>query len=205
MSLIIGLTGGIGMGKSTISHMFEDAGIPVIDTESITHNLYKRGTKSYIQIVKHFGREILNPDRTINRGKLGAIVFKDKIERAFLNKILHPKIKQLAVEQILDLDSSIIVMDVPLLFEANFEDVVDKILVVYTTPEVQIERICKRNPKFTPEMAKLRVDAQMHIDKKKTKADYLIDNSGSLEKLEEQFETLLELLDKEVDDNESLY
>ena len=181
MSLIIGLTGGIGMGKSTISHMFEDAGIPVIDTDSITHNLYKRGTKSYIQIVKHFGREILNPDRTINRGKLGAIVFKDKIERAFLNKILHPKIKP------------------------HFEGVVYKILRVYTTPEVQIERICKRNPKFTPEMAKLRVDAQMHIDKKKAKADYLIDNSGSLEKLEEQFETLLELLDKEVDDNESLY
>lgn len=202
MSMIIGLTGGIGMGKSTVSQMFEDAGIPVIDTDVITHELLKRGTKCYREIIKAFGRPILNADYTINRQNLARIVFKDPEKRRLLEKIVHPKVKQAACEQILELDCSLIVIDVPLLFEAKFDNIVDKVLVVFTSEETQIKRICARNKHMTPEMAKARINAQMNISEKISRADYLLENSSTKEDLQRKFDELLERIDKEVDMNE---
>ncbi len=200
MSIIIGLTGGIGMGKSTVSNMFEEAGIPVIDADAITLQLQAKGKKCYNEIVKHFGLGILKENREIDRGKLAAIVFKDQDERAILNKIIHPRVRQVAMEQLLDLDDSIIVIDVPLLFEAKFDELVDKIMVVFTSEEIQIERICKRNKKMTPELAKLRINAQLSISEKIKEADYLIDNSGTIDDLQRKFDKLIDQLDKEVDE-----
>lgn len=197
--MIIGLTGGIGMGKSTVARMFEDAGIPVIDTDQISHNLLNRGTRCYRETVRAFGRQILNPDWTINRQKLAAIIFKDKGQRAMLEKIIHPRVKQKAMEEFIELDCNLVVMDVPLLFEAKFDYLVDKVLVVFTSEEVQIERICKRNKNFTPEMAKARIKAQAPIADKISRADYLIENSGSIDDLQRKFNDLLERIDKEVD------
>lgn len=204
MSMVVGLTGGIGMGKSTVAAMFEDAGIPVIDTDKITYQLEAKGQKCYMEIVKNFGREILKETGEIDRGKLAAIVFKDPVKKAILEKILHPRVKATAVETLLDLDDSIIIIDVPLLFESHFDDIVEKVIVVFTSEEVQIERICGRNKKMTPELAKLRINAQMKISEKIKRADYLIENSGSLEDLQRKFDDLLEKLDKEADKREQI-
>ena len=201
MGMIIGLTGGMGMGKSTVSAMSEDAGLPVIDTDAICHDLQKRGTKCYKEIVKAFGRSILNPDYTINRGKLRNIVFKDKGQKALLEKILHPRIKQVAMEQYIELDCNLVVIDAPLLFEAGFDDIVTKVLVVFTSDEIQMERVLKRNPKLTPEIVKAFVKSQMSISDKISRADYLIENSGTIEDLQRKFDDLLEKIDKEVDEN----
>ena len=142
----------------------------------------------------------MNPDYTINRGKLRNIVFKDKGQKALLEKILHPRIKQVAMEQFIELDCNLVVIDAPLLFEAGFDDIVTKVLVVFTSDEIQMERVLKRNPKLTPEIVKAFVKSQMSISDKISRADYLIENSGTLEDLQRKFDDLLEKLDKEVDE-----
>jgi len=179
---VIGLTGGIASGKSTVSKALAELGATVIDGDEIAHRLMEPHQPVWEDIVNKFGREILNPDLAIDRAKLGKIVFDDPEQMATLNRISRPRI----IESIKnELDSikearpdSVIVLDVPLLYEARLDKLSDQVWVVWIDRETQIKRLMERN-KYTREEAVKRIDSQMSLDEKKRRADVVIDNSGS--------------------------
>lgn len=196
MALIVGLTGGIASGKSTVSNLMKELGITVIDADIEARLAVEPGEKAYRQIVEHFGREILLEDGNINRAKLGEIIFNQEEERMTLNGMVHPAVKErmnrkkeAAIEQ----GDSIIVMDIPLLFESELTDLVDQIIVVYVDAHVQLERLMKRN-QYTEAEALARIGSQMPLKEKITRSDFIIDNNGSLEQTEKQLCTILNQL-----------
>lgn len=197
MTRIIGLTGGIASGKSTVSTMFKEAGIPIIDTDQIAHDLYQKGTTVYDAIVTHFSSDILLTDQSINRKKLGQIIFANKTKRDVLNQIVHPEVYHVVdaeIERYKELDKPIVVVDVPLLFETGYDNECDATVVVYTTYENQIQRLMSRD-QINEEYAKLKIDAQLSLDTKKEQATYVIDNSFSILDTKRDFNHVLEQLE----------
>jgi len=193
MAFIIGLTGGIASGKSTVAKMFRELRIPVIDADEIAREVVQVGEEAYSQIVKQFGEEILQVDKTIDRQKLGAIVFNDKKKRGLLNSIVHPAVRQRMMEQkerYITSGENTVVLDIPLLFESNLAHLVDKIIVVYVDDHTQLERLMARNG-FSKEEAQVRIQAQMPLREKAAKADAVIDNNGSIEQTKEQLLNIL--------------
>lgn len=196
--MIIGLTGGIATGKSTVSRMLKETGIPVIDADAIAKEVVKPGETAYKKIMKHFGAGILHEDQTINRDKLGSIIFNDPGEREILNGIVHPEVRKemsSQAEQLIKEQFPIVVMDIPLLIESNLFHLVDKVVLVYAPEHVQLARLMERNS-YSEEEALSRISAQTSIEKKKNYSDYVIDNSGSLAETEHQLEVLLQALRK---------
>ena len=182
MALIIGLTGSIGTGKSTVSKMFQQLNIPVVDADIIAREVVEPNKLAYKAIVEAFGQEILLKDETIDRKKLGSIIFSDDEKRKTLNAIIHPAIRQEMLRQkeaYISEGHDCVVLDIPLLFESKLEHYVDKILVVYVEPEVQLQRILKRD-NTKAEDAKQRINSQISITKKRDLADAIIDNNGSV-------------------------
>lgn len=188
MALIIGLTGGIASGKSTVSNMLKELNIPVIDADLESRYAVEPGEEAYDQIIDHFGKSILLDDGSINRAKLGEIIFNNEEERMVLNSIVHPAVrKRMAMkqEEAEKQGESIIILDIPLLFESKLTNTVDKILLVYVEEEVQLNRLMKRNG-YTKEEAQARIQSQMPLKEKKKLADYVINNNGSIEQTKEQ-------------------
>jgi dephospho-CoA kinase len=197
MALIIGLTGGIASGKSTVARMLLELGIPVIDADQIAREVVEIGEDAYLQIVEKFGEEILQADKTIDRAKLGAIVFNDEEKRKLLNSIVHPAVRQKMLEQkeqYVKKGEKNIVLDIPLLFESNLTYLVDKILVVYVDDHIQLERLMERNC-FSKEEAEARIKAQLPLKEKAAKADAVIDNNGTIEQTKEQLLNILKQWD----------
>ena len=193
MSLVIGLTGGIASGKSTISAMFTDMGITVIDADIEARLAVEPGEKAYNDIVSHFGDEILEEDRTINRPKLGEIIFNNEEKRMRLNSIVHPAVRERMAqkrEKAEDADEKAVVLDIPLLFESKLTGLVEKIIVVYVDEQTQLERLMKRNG-FSEEEASSRIRSQMPLKDKVGLADAVIDNSGSIEESKQQLMNIL--------------
>jgi dephospho-CoA kinase len=193
MTMIIGLTGGIASGKSTVSEMLKKRGIPVIDADLIAREVVEVGKKAYTEIVNAFGKEILNEDLTINRARLGSIVFQNEDKREKLNSIVHPEVRlemKRRQEQLISEGAKAVVLDIPLLFESNLKHLVDKVIVVYTEEKNQLERLMKRN-NFSKEEALSRINAQMPLKEKVKFADAVINNDGTLEKTEQQLENIL--------------
>lgn len=192
MQITLGLTGGIASGKSTIANMFKDKGVPVIDTDIIARQVVEKGTVGLEQITQTFGKEILNEDGTLNRKKLGSIIFQDAHQRDSLNKIMQPLIQEEMIKQrdvYLANNERIVVLDIPLLYEGNLEHTVNQILVVYVDKETQLKRLMDRN-KLTEKEARDRISSQLPLEKKKERADLIIDNTGDLDASREQFEKL---------------
>nr|WP_148434695.1 dephospho-CoA kinase [Gracilibacillus massiliensis] len=192
--LIIGLTGNIATGKSTISNMIQEKySIPVIDADKVAREVVEPGEKALQTIAETFGEGILLEDGTLNRKHLGEIIFQDKTKREKLNAIVHPAVR-VRMEQkkkmFLQQGHNFIVLDIPLLFENDLTYLVDKTIVVYTTEDIQLKRLMERN-QFTEKEAQNRMNAQMDIDNKRAKADAVIDNSGTIESSAEQLDTLL--------------
>ncbi|PIA44458.1 hypothetical protein AQUCO_01700215v1 [Aquilegia coerulea] len=186
---IVGLTGGIASGKSTVSNLFKSNGIPVVDADLIARDVLKKGTGGWRRVVDAFGRDILQDDGEVDRAKLGQIVFSDPAKRQLLNRLLAPFISSGMFWEVFKLwikGSKVIVLDVPLLFEAKLDRWTKPIIVVWVDPETQLQRLMARD-EISEEQAKNRINAQIPLDWKKTKADIVIDNSGSLEALHEQF------------------
>lgn len=191
--MIIGLTGGISSGKSTVAKMFAELGIPVVDADRIAREVVEPGEEAYEKIVVHFGADILNEDRTINRKKLGAIIFNNEEERKVLNSIVHPAVRKKMLEQkerYLQEGYEHVVLDIPLLFENKLTHFVDKTLLVYVDEDVQLARLMARD-KLTKEEAQSRIKAQMPLIEKKKLSDEVIDNNESLEKTEQQLRDIL--------------
>lgn len=193
MTLVIGLTGGIASGKSTVANMLIDKGITVIDADIIAKQAVERGMPAYRQIIDEFGEDILLENGDIDRRRLGALVFTNEQKRLALNSIVHPAVRE---EMLKRRDESIanqetfVVLDIPLLFESKLESLVDKIIVVSVTKELQLERLIKRN-QLTEEEALSRIRSQMPLEEKVSRADNVIDNSGTLEETKQRLEEIL--------------
>lgn len=182
--IIIGLTGGIATGKSTVSRHIKELGIDVIDADEISREVVEPGTTGYQRIIKVFGPEIIDRNtQRINRDALGQIIFSDTTKRRQLNSITHPLIIREIIMRCLKCfwnRKSYVVLDLPLLFEVGtFNYFLTCIMVVKCSPEQQMQRLMDRN-NLTEEEAKSRIDAQMSLDIKCSRADFIIDNSYSL-------------------------
>ena len=194
MALIIGLTGSIGTGKSTIANKFSDLDIPVVDADLIAREVVEPGKEVYKDIVATFGEEILQNNKTLDRKALGKIVFNDESKRKQLNAIIHPAIRKEMLRQRdewVQRGKECVVLDIPLLYESGLTHYVDKVIVVYVDPDVQLHRIIARD-ESTEEEAKSRINSQMPIKEKAEKADAVINNNGSKEESYKQLIAILE-------------
>ena len=192
--MILGLTGGIGTGKSTVANMLKGKGIPVVDTDLISREVIE-----YPEIIEKIKLEISNEvfdfNNKLDRKKMSEIVFKNQEKLKKLNEIMHPEILKkmwLEVEK-LKKNHKIIVLDIPLLFEINMEKEVDKILLIYASKEIQLKRIMERDCRSREEAIKI-INSQIPLYKKREKSDYIIQNNDSLENLEKKLEKILEKL-----------
>ncbi len=199
--LSVGLTGGIASGKSTVARMLEEKGAFLIDFDVLTRKVEKPGTSTWKKIVDYFGEGILNEDQTINRNRLGSIVFHDREKLTRLNEIVHPDVFREWHILLSDLNENypdkIIISDIPLLIETGVQKKFDMIVLVYAPPRQQVERLTKKL-KCNPEEALQRLASQMPIDEKIAQADIVIDNSGSLDKTKKSVDDLwIELVRRE--------
>jgi dephospho-CoA kinase len=193
MALIIGLTGGIASGKSTVSNMLKELSIPVIDADQIAREVVQKDKPAYEEIVRTFGKGILASDLQIDRAKLGAIVFQQEEKRKLLNQIVHPAVRKEMLaqkEELLQKGHPTIVLDIPLLFESKLTSLVDKILLVFVEEDIQLERLMKRNH-FTKEEAEARIRSQIPLIQKVSLADEVINNNGSLDETKGQLLAIL--------------
>ena len=193
--MVIGLTGGIGTGKSTVVRRLIEKGYPVIDTDIISKEIIEK-EEIIIKINEELG-DVLDYNGKINRKKLGQIVFKDKKKLNVLNSIMHPIILNEMRKQINEKNKlhNIIIVDVPLLFEINIEKEFDLILLVYSTKEIQLKRIMERDNR-TKEEALNIINSQMDLELKKKKSDYILKNNNTLKDLYEEIDNVLEKLEK---------
>ncbi|WP_318508067.1 dephospho-CoA kinase [Bacillus sp. T3] len=193
MSVIIGLTGGIASGKSTVSMMLKELNIPVIDADEEARLAVEKGEKAYLEIVAYFGEEILLADGSIDRLKLGSIIFPNEDKRAILNSIVHPAVRENMLrkkEQYLIAGYEFIVLDIPLLFESKLTHMVEKVIVVYVDEQTQLARLMERNG-FSEEEAMARIASQLPLKDKLTLADAVIDNNGSIDDTKKQLINIL--------------
>lgn len=193
MSLILGLTGSIATGKSTVSKMIADYNIPIIDADLISREIVSPGEDAYLQLVSFFGEEILLNDQTINRKKLGQLIFTDEVKRQKLNSIMHPAIRTEMIRQkdfYIEKGEKCVVLDIPLLFENNLTYIVDKTIVVFVDEKNQLKRLMKRD-NTTIEEAKQRIKTQISISEKAKLADLVINNNGTINETQTELELLL--------------
>lgn len=193
MTLVIGLTGGIASGKSTVSQMIKEKGIRVVDADIIAKEAVSKGSPALHQIVQTFGEEVLQPNGELNRQQLGAIIFSDEEKRKKLNAIVHPEVRKEMLEQRdegVSNQETFVVLDIPLLFESKLEGLVDRIIVVYTTPELQLSRLMNRND-LSEEEALNRIHSQQPLEEKCQKADRVIENTKDLAFMRKQLENIL--------------
>ena len=196
--LIIGLTGGIACGKSTVTQLLQRRGADIIDLDQIGHELLKANSPVMKQLLKTFGPEVLDLSGDVNRTKLGKIVFADPLARQQLNDIVHPEIhrisRQLAQSKVKNQADCIVVIESPLLIESGGYRSVDYVVLVSATPDQQIVRLMKRsleqNKTMTQLDAEKRLAAQMSLKEKMAYADYIVDNQGDLTELGKQVDQL---------------
>ncbi|HZS26452.1 MAG TPA: dephospho-CoA kinase [Candidatus Angelobacter sp.] len=194
--LRVGLTGGIACGKSTVAKMFAECGAQIVDADVIVHELYRPGQEVYQKLIKHFGQEIVKPDGEIDRVKLATVVFDGgRIEE--LNKIVHPAVIRQQEQWMHEIGvkepHAVIMVEAALIFEANAHDRFDKILVVTCSPAQKIARFAHRSG-MSKAQAQAEVErrskAQISDDEKKRRADFVIDNSGSIDETRHQVERI---------------
>ena len=199
--LNVGLTGGIACGKSTVAKMFVKNGAYLIDFDGLAHEVQEPEKPAWKEVVNHFGKRILQPDKKIDRVKLGHIVFTDKKKLSELNNIVHPLVYQewhARLNKIGKKDKHAIVLsDIPLLFEGNMQPLFDLTVLVLIAPAEQIRRLMMRNG-MSKEDAEKRLKSQMPISEKIELADIVIDNEGSIPETEKRVRQVWqELLHKE--------
>lgn len=192
--MIIGLTGSIASGKSTVSKMLEEKGYPIIDADRVARQVVEPGSETLKKIGDLFGDEVIKPDGTMDREKVGALIFSDPARRKQLNDIIHPAIRGEMLRQRSDYLAQgyrTIIMDIPLLFESKLQHFVDKILVVSVTEENQLTRLMERNG-LNDKDAKARISSQLPMSVKEEGADAVIYNNGTVGETARQLERIME-------------
>lgn len=180
MPYVVGLTGGIGSGKSTIGDLFLALGVPVIDADIIARQVVEKGSPLLAKLSNHFGTDVLTGQGELNRAKLREIIFSHPDEKAWLNQLLHPSIRNEMLAQVERCQQPYAILMVPLLIENNLTHLCDHILVVDVLPEIQIERATKRDNN-NAEIIKNIIAAQVSREKRLAYADDIIDNNQPLE------------------------
>jgi len=194
---IIGLTGSMGTGKTTVSDIFKRRGIKVVDADEISREITRRGSPMLGVLAERFGYEIIKSDGSLDRKKLASIVFASDERLCELNDIMHPRIINDIKERIAEFDEAgekLLVLDAPLLLEIGLDKLVDLVLLVTCDSNVQIERIMKRDDTTRTE-AESRLAHQMSQEDKKRLADFILDNSGTVDELEAKVDDFLESLE----------
>ncbi|MBK9343682.1 MAG: dephospho-CoA kinase [Dehalococcoidia bacterium] len=183
---VIGLTGGIASGKSTVTRFFKDRDIPVIDADVLGHRTYDPGTDTFAAVVKAFGDDLVAPDGTIDRRVLGGKVFGKPDELKRLTDVVWPGIRKLASEALSEFEAAgnaLVVLEAAVLFEAGWEDLVDDVWVVVVEPDLAVQRLATRNG-LDEAAARARIDSQLSNAERMARADVVITNNGTLEELE---------------------
>ncbi|HAR36004.1 MAG TPA: dephospho-CoA kinase [Acidobacteria bacterium] len=189
--LIAALTGGIATGKSVVARILSEKGCFVQNADLLAHELMSPDGEIWQELLQHFGPGILREDRTIDRQKLGEIIFREEQERLFLNRLTHPRLLEKIQQTISRLEETggyeIYVTEAALVIESGYYHYYDRIILTHCRPEIQLERLCRRNG-ITREKALEKIRAQLPDEQKIPLAHYLIDTSGSLEETVEQTE-----------------
>ncbi len=203
--LLVGLTGGIASGKSLVTRVFRDLGASIIDADRIVHSLLSAGQEVCREVIEHFGSDIRLANGSVDRRKLGEIVFSRPDERLWLNRCVHPRVFEAYQIQVRHLRErqprAIVVFDAALLIEAGYHRHMDKLIVVYAKQKDQVKRLMERD-RFTPEQALARISSQMPLDEKRTYADHVIENTGSRDEVESKAREVYEKLRREAEERE---
>jgi dephospho-CoA kinase len=187
------LTGGIASGKSTVSNMLREKGFAIVDADVASRKVVEPGKQAYKKIVETFGTGILLADGSIDRKKLGALIFSNKRLRLQLNGIVHPEVRAWMArekERAIANGKNTVIMDIPLLFESGLTYMVERTILVYTDESTQLKRLMSRNG-FNESEAGMRIASQMPLKEKVKLADAVIDNNGSLADTKRQLETII--------------
>jgi dephospho-CoA kinase len=183
------VTGGVASGKTTVVRMLEELGAPVIDFDLLSRKVVEPGKPAWKEIIAYFGEQVLLEDRTLDRKKLSEVVFGDMEKRKKMEGFIHPRVFEEFIKLVKEVTSkdphAIIQVDVPLMIEINLQYVFHKILLVYVPETMQVERLMKRD-RISEEMAKNMIRSQLPIEEKKGYADFIVDNSGTLEDTRKQ-------------------
>jgi dephospho-CoA kinase len=197
--IIVGLTGSVGSGKSTVSSFFKDLGAYVINWDELARKVTRPHSRAWKEIVDYFGKGILNDDLTIDRQKLAHMVFTDKEKLAKLNQVVHPRVfreDERTTRKIESLDpDALIIKDIPLLFEVSHPIFVDKVIVVFTSEQTQLRRLGEKG--INRGDAQRRIESQLPLEHKIKSADFVINNDGPPEETKMQVENVYSLLRKE--------
>ena len=180
--IVIGLTGGIGTGKSEVARILEEIGAYIIDADRLGHSAYLPHSEIWEEVVKEFGDGVLLPDEEIDRKKLGSIVFNDPVQLAKLNEIMHPRMGQMVANIIEGLDAEVVVVEAALLLEAGWDALVDEVWCTGASEDVVIDRLKARNG-LNKEEAQKRIKSQMSVDERKSRSQVMIENNGDLVQL----------------------
>ncbi|MCT7946037.1 dephospho-CoA kinase [Shewanella septentrionalis] len=186
---VVGLTGGIGSGKTTVANLFAAEGISLVDADIVAREVVAQGSKGLEAIVNHFGSEILTPEGELDRAKLRQRIFSHPEEREWLNQLLHPMIRQEMLAQVEKATSAYVIMVVPLLFENGLDRLVNRTLVVDISPELQINRTVKRDNVDASQVNNI-ISSQCSRSEKLARADDIIDNQGEISSLKREVQAL---------------
>jgi dephospho-CoA kinase len=193
---VFGITGGIGTGKSRVAALLRERGVPVVDADELAREVVAPGTPGLAEIVESFGPGVLAVDGSLDRKRLGALVFSDEIARKRLNAITHPQVRRLSQDRFAELDRRGVALagyDVPLLFEAGLEPLMRPIVVVAASEATQLARIMARDGASEAD-ARARIASQLPLAEKRKRADFVLENDGSLAELAAQVDLLVEKL-----------
>lgn len=191
--MIIGLTGSIASGKSTVAKMIESYGLPIVDADVVARQVVEPGTPTLNKIAEAFGPEVIAHDGSMDRAKVGSIIFHNEEMRKTLNGIIHPAIREEMLRQrdeFISFGEKNIFMDIPLLFESKLEHFVEKIIVVSVKKEVQLQRLMERNG-YSEDEANARIATQIPVKEKEQLADAVIHNNCTLEDTAIQLQNIL--------------
>lgn len=190
---LVGLTGGIASGKTTVANIIERLGAAIVDADVLSRDVVEPGQAAWHDIVSTFGPEVLQSDQTLDRQKLRTIIFNNPNARKQLEAIIHPRVRALAEQRIrehTEAGYAVVVYVVPLLFEGNLQDGLRPVILVACDINVQRQRLEQRD-QLNSTAAQKHIDAQMSLEEKRRLADYVIENNGSLEDLERQVREVL--------------
>ena len=195
--LIVGLTGSIATGKSTVGHMFSQLGAYRIDTDQLARQVVAPGQDAFEAILRYFGKDVMDEFGRLDRKKLAAIVFADPAKLCVLNQMTHPPIRALLQIELMaarESGAGVALVEVPLLYESGFDYGMDCVIVVVVDEETQLARLMERNG-FTEQEAKQRIATQLPLSEKAARADYIIDNGGTLAATQVQVNKLWQIFE----------
>lgn len=196
MTKVVGLTGGIASGKSTVSQMLRQVGLPVVDADQVVRHLQQPGQVGLTALVNQFGQQILTVDGRLNRAALGQMAFSDDHVRQQLNQVMQPLIRETIMDQLTSFKQQgvpAVILDAPLLFEEHYDQDCDLVVVVSLDHDKQVQRLMRRNG-YSKAAAEERIAAQWPLEKKTARADIVLDNNGTRQQLQQQVAKLVDFL-----------